>query len=96
MVPVRYTFKTFVITNVPKKLMSIDGPRFSNLIGSIIRHEVSKVHQKASGYDKLTKPYQTVFAGSSRSFIPAPFEKSYHHVYQWTQILKPHWVHFMT
>ena len=29
--------------------MSFDGPRLLNLIGSIKRHEVSKVHQRTSG-----------------------------------------------
>ena len=36
-------------TWVHKKLMSFDGPRLLNLIGSIKRHEVSKVHQRTSG-----------------------------------------------
>ena len=43
-------------TWVHKKLMSFDGPRLLNLIGSIKRHEVSKVHQRTSGLDILIRP----------------------------------------
>ena len=35
--------------------MSFDGPRLLNLIGSIKRHEVSKVHQRTSGLDRLIR-----------------------------------------